>query len=149
MTNLIRVLELNNAVPRRDDVRQAIEASQDQYVPQQEALMKPQLLYAAEWVDTHLPQDETAMLMGWAASGHRLLGAPILGMFVLTDRRLLFVRKADSDENQSYERKLISQAKTKGFPVANKLKFDYNGEEHHLERLNVSNAKRVAEALSA
>lgn len=58
--------------------------------------MKPQLLHGAKWASDNIPHDENVIRMGWASLGKRMLGAPILGMFILTDKKFIFVRDDSS-----------------------------------------------------
>jgi hypothetical protein len=76
----------------RPDIHAAISSSKDQFIATQSATMKPQLLYAVKYAQDHITQDnETVLRMGWASLGKRMLGAPILGMFILTNE--MIVRK--------------------------------------------------------
>ncbi|KAL3916655.1 MAG: hypothetical protein SGARI_007910 [Bacillariaceae sp.] len=131
---LLRVLEINN-VQLRADIKAAIGASPDQYIATQEALMKPQLLFGVEWTQTNI--DEKVLRMGWASLGHRTLGAPILGMFVLIESKLCFVRKDDKQRKdgniQVYEIASISKVETTGWLALKGLSFAVKGKSGHVE----------------
>ena len=146
--SLIRVLELNNAAPERDDIRKALEASDDQFLAQQQQTMKPQLLFAASWVAKNV--QEPVILMGWAASGYRLLGAPILGMFILTSERLVFVRTDNkgNEEVAEYSRSDIFKPAKAGMFGLNKVQFQHKGQSHTLHRIHRSNADAIVNELT-
>ena len=147
--SLISVLELNNATPERDDIRKALEASEDQFLAQQQQAMKPQLLFAASWVAQNV--QEPVILMGWAASGYRLLGAPILGMFILTSERLVFVRTDNSkgtEEVVEYNRSDITKPTKAGMFGLKKVQFQHKGQAHTLHRIHRSNADAIVNELT-
>ena len=148
---LIQVLDTNHIQVPRPDVRDALEASQDQYLAQQQTLMKPQLLFANQWVhdSKNIAPDDTVLRMGWAATGHRTLGAPILGVFVVTNALLCFVREGDGEEAiQTYERSKITQAKQSGWLGLRKVSFRHEGEERTWERIHKDNAAFLVEQLA-
>ncbi|CAB9519672.1 expressed unknown protein [Seminavis robusta] len=149
---LIAVLETNQIEVPRQDVREALAASPDTYLAAQQQVMKPQLIFGVQYVLDHIPKDELVVRMGWAASGHRMLGAPILGLFVLTSNQLLFVRQDPSTKQpvlQEYPLSGISKVSQSGWPLGlRKLHFTANGEEHTLERVHKDNASYIEQELS-
>ena len=90
------------------------------------------------------------MLMGWASLGHRTLGAPILGMFILTDKKLCFVRD-DSKANvsgdksiQVYDIEKITEARQSGLLALRKVSFILEGKESITwGRIHKVNAKTI------
>lgn len=98
---LIKVIESNN-ITLRPDIHAAIAFSKDQFIATQQTTMKPQLLYAVKYAQDHITEDnETVLRMGWASLGKRMLGAPILGMFILTNRRIMLYEMIVPKEQKS------------------------------------------------
>ena len=148
---LLTVLEANK-VQLRSDIRDAVSASPDMYNATQESLMKPQLLYGAKWAEENVSNEggDKVLLMGWASLGHRTLGGPILGMFILTEKKLCFVRddsKANVSEDKSiqeYDIEKITGAKQSGLLALRKVSFVVEGkDEITWERIHKVNAKTI------
>ena len=149
----IRTLQ-NYQIQLRPDVHDAISASSDEYVLSRQALFKPQLFYGVDWVQTNCSSEERVLLMGWASLGSKWM-APILGMFVVTSSRFVFVRdnhtKCTDHPIQIYDRKGMSAIKEQrssgGF---HKLTFQYSGDgkTHEIDRIHADNMKKILHLLS-
>ena len=148
---LVKILESRGVNPR-EDVARALTASKDGMFPgQQSELYAPQLVHAAQWAEANISSsgDDEVLLMGWASLGKRALGAPILGMFVVSNTKFCFVRKGtgggEGDAEQVYNIGKITNAKQSGMLGLRKVSFvaSEDGKAHTLERVQKDNAKMI------
>lgn len=86
-----------------------------------------------------------------------MLGAPILGMFILTERRFLFVRddsskgaeKCGKAPIQEFDRsKIKGVSKSGGILALKKISFTVDGQEVKWERILGDNADCILKELS-
>jgi hypothetical protein len=151
---LIKVLEINN-VSLRSDIHSAISSSKDQFIATQQTTMKPQLLFGAKWATDNINEDEKVLRMGWASLGKRTLGAAVLGMFILTDKRLIFVRddtsggaaKCGKVPIQIYEKSKITNVNKSGILALKTIRFEVDGQEVKWERMLGDNADFILKEL--
>mmetsp|Transcript_16227 Transcript_16227/g.30614 ORF Transcript_16227/g.30614 Transcript_16227/m.30614 type:complete len:155 (-) Transcript_16227:131-595(-) len=147
---LVKILESRGIMPRHD-VADALKASNDLMYPgQQSNLYTPQLIYAATWAEENISaggDGDKVLLMGWASLGKRALGAPKLGMFIVTKHKFCFVRKDDSAGHveQVYDIGKISNPTTSGILGLRKLTFvaSEDKKEHMLERIQKENCRSI------
>ena len=154
MGGLLYVLE-HSSIVLRPDVKEAVAASPDEYNPLQEAIYRPQLLFGAKWANENISdKDDKVLRMGWASLGKRTLGALIVGMFILTERKLCFVRDDVKDRSgqgniQVYDISSISDVKTSGHLALRELSFVVNGNSGRVtwERIHKENVKTIVTKL--
>ena len=153
---LINVVESLNNITLRPDIHDAISSSKDQFLAPQSNVMKPQLLFGAKYATDNIPEDEKVLRMGWASLGKRMLGSPILGMFILTEKRLIFVRddsskgaeKCGKAPIQAYDRNSLKNVKKSGGILALKtISFKCDGQEVKWERILGDNADFILKEL--
>jgi len=117
--------------------------------------MKPQLLFGAKYATDNIPEDEKVLRMGWASLGKRMLGAHILGMFILTEKRLIFVRddsskgaeKSGKAPIQAYDRDSLKDVKSGGILALKTISFKCDGQEVKWERILGDNASFILKEL--
>ena len=153
MANQVNALQ-NNHIHLRPDVREAILATSDEYILSRQALFKPQLIFATEWVQNNIKESDgdIVRLMGWASLGTSWF-AHILGMFIVTDQKFIFVRddsKAHATKHpiQIFERSSMSDVEVG--PASGgwkQVSFIYNGQRHSLERIHKDNATKIVSLL--
>ena len=147
---LVKILKSRGANPR-EDVARALTASKDGMFPgQQSEMYAPQLVHAAQWAEANISSSgDEVLLMGWASLGKKALGAPILGMFVVSKTKFCFVRKGtgggEDDAEHVYNICKITNAKVSGMLGLRKVSFvaSEDGKAHTLERVQKDNAKMI------
>jgi len=172
---LIDVLDNNHVEMDRPDVYDAIAASHDEYLLEEDLVMAPQLMFALNWVENphNVPKEERIMRMGWAACsgvcgsdelGTSLEGGPPkLGIFLLTNKHFIFIRKESGGfETEAvvlkYPRKYISHTSQAGQQVwplnallggLQKVSFRFRRRKQEivLERVQKDNAAFLVEEL--